>query len=725
MAQTNVQAFSGDVAISSNLAVDTNTLFVDSVGNKVGIGTTDPKTPLEVSQPDGTFNSMYIQKYLGAGPELATSYVLLLKRENDNPKRFSGKISGVRGYSGANTAFEAEIIAGVSRTQALSGRMTFTHSGSTNSFYAKLVSLTYNSSTYIALALIPTVNFNGVSGGVYFNGKTNAIDELQYITDLTTLSNIVDFPVSGGDKTTFTGNVGIGTTNPVSALDVVGDVAISSNLAVSGNLNATGNFLLSDGYTQIKDRVRVLNGETSFYDPDNVLRTARRTILEINATAPNASNTAQREYTGYIELEMTAQRTVAGYGTNSGGFVGRLNFALGYTTYPSEEWGPDSFVQEIKAYDPDTSSNGLENVPRFRYKLDDATKKLQIFIEFDYQRIEASITWSVRMSSDSLDDVSIPSPTSEMSEGTLTTAPVGLAYDNIGNVGIGTATPGQKLHVHGNISTSGHQIMARIGGDTSSFNTLVFGSSDGRPHIGGHRGDYGSWADLSLQNDTMVLIQGTGNVGIGTTNPGAKLDIKGGIKISGSTSGGYHLSTNSAGATLDFTHGTVSWGRWNNAHHYDVYSAANFTGARDLYLNYYSGGAVRLVGGTTVSSDDRIKTNERYITNATETLLKLKPQIYDKGPSLGGGTGGTRVESGLIVQDIYYDAPELRHLVHYDDDAEIPDEKPYVDDDPQKDPDYSMWGTKSAGLNYEGFIAYLIKSNQELHARIQALENTS
>jgi len=28
----------GDVAISSNLAVDTNTLFVDSVGNKVASG---------------------------------------------------------------------------------------------------------------------------------------------------------------------------------------------------------------------------------------------------------------------------------------------------------------------------------------------------------------------------------------------------------------------------------------------------------------------------------------------------------------------------------------------------------------------------------------------------------------------------------------------------------------------------------------------------------------
>jgi hypothetical protein len=49
MAQTNVQAFSGDVDISSNLAVDTNTLFVDSVNNKVGIGLTQTGATLEVT----------------------------------------------------------------------------------------------------------------------------------------------------------------------------------------------------------------------------------------------------------------------------------------------------------------------------------------------------------------------------------------------------------------------------------------------------------------------------------------------------------------------------------------------------------------------------------------------------------------------------------------------------------------------------------------------------
>jgi hypothetical protein len=54
MAATNVQAFPGDVTISSNLVVDTNTLFVDSVGNRVGIGTTNPRNILEVRGGDGT-----------------------------------------------------------------------------------------------------------------------------------------------------------------------------------------------------------------------------------------------------------------------------------------------------------------------------------------------------------------------------------------------------------------------------------------------------------------------------------------------------------------------------------------------------------------------------------------------------------------------------------------------------------------------------------------------
>lgn len=47
--QPKLQVFSGDVEVTSNLVVDTNTLHVDTVGNRVGIGTTQPKSDLEVS----------------------------------------------------------------------------------------------------------------------------------------------------------------------------------------------------------------------------------------------------------------------------------------------------------------------------------------------------------------------------------------------------------------------------------------------------------------------------------------------------------------------------------------------------------------------------------------------------------------------------------------------------------------------------------------------------
>jgi hypothetical protein len=223
----------------------------------------------------------------------------------------------------------------------------------------------------------------------------------------------------------------------------------------------------------------------------------------------------------------------------------------------------------------------------------------------------------------------------------------------------------------------------------------------------------------------LFTVTRSGNVGIGKTNPGVPLDIKttgnyNGIGLLGSSSGRYTLSTGSTGIDFIMSNGSYSFGRWTQAHHYDVYSGSNFSGSRDFYLNYYSGASVRLTGGTYVSSDDRIKTEERYIENATETLLKLKPQIYLKGPNIGSTSNVSRIESGLIAQDVYYDAPELRHLVSLADDAEPTETKPYTDDDPQNDPDYSSWGSKSAGLEYEGLIAYLIKSNQELYTEIQA-----
>ena len=153
-----------------------------------------------------------------------------------------------------------------------------------------------------------------------------------------------------------------------------------------------------------------------------------------------------------------------------------------------------------------------------------------------------------------------------------------------------------------------------------------------------------------------------------------------------------------------------------------------FLVAKDPLYQYCGNNIVYLYKPLTQSSDDRLKENEVIIENACVTLSKSRPQLYDKKPEMENDDPTTWYkESGLISQEIYHDAPELRHLIHKG--------KPELDEngngirlpeiptstDPQQDPDYSPWGKDPASVNYIGLIAYLVKAKTELHERVKAL----
>ena len=128
------------------------------------------------------------------------------------------------------------------------------------------------------------------------------------------------------------------------------------------------------------------------------------------------------------------------------------------------------------------------------------------------------------------------------------------------------------------------------------------------------------------------------------------------------------------------------------------------------------------VGGTTVTSDDRLKKDEELIDNATEALKKLKPQKYKKYSDEDNYTD----ESGLIAQEVYYNAPELRYLVYvpeHEDGTAVEILEMNLDDDVANDPGYAAhgWSDEKAGLSYSQLIPYLIKSNQEQQAEIDTL----
>ena len=116
-----------------------------------------------------------------------------------------------------------------------------------------------------------------------------------------------------------------------------------------------------------------------------------------------------------------------------------------------------------------------------------------------------------------------------------------------------------------------------------------------------------------------------------------------------------------------------------------------------------------------VNSDDRMKDDERMITNALDTVMKLKPQLYEKRTKLDPGSRSLCTEAGIMAQDVWYDTPELRPFVNLPPTANPAEEKPLAPSgDPRDDPDYSDWGSKPANISEYFLPYYNLRALQEL-----------
>jgi hypothetical protein len=178
----------------------------------------------------------------------------------------------------------------------------------------------------------------------------------------------------------------------------------------------------------------------------------------------------------------------------------------------------------------------------------------------------------------------------------------------------------------------------------------------------------------------------------------------------------------------------------NAAITFDAYSSNNSHRGilKTLNHNVYLGGKSAFMinfnlqncviwGGNAVSSDDRIKYNEKDISNALITVNKLKPKFYIKESTLtdlcfnrfdasfnftendlsNGLPFNTRYESGYIAQDISNDIPELKHIVA----------------DPNDPNDISV-NNPLLSVDYIGIQPYITKAVQELHQIVQTQETT-
>ena len=300
-------------------------------------------------------------------------------------------------------------------------------------------------------------------------------------------------------------------------------------------------------------------------------------------------------------------------------------------------------------------------------------------------------------------------------------------------VGVGTSTPDGPLHISKSAPSNGDTgpgiLFTRY---SNTYGGCIWNESNN--NLDGLY--FNAFANSTVSNEyggtPDMVINSNGRVGIGVNNPSFSLQV---LERHGLIESGYWAkymvgTGHEAGTTRIYFRG---FGDTNN-------------------VNMYVNG----LHSANDASDDRIKTDEVLVENATQTLLKLKPQTYTKdifefdeltpeeysnAETLTDGyvfspthnlwrkrrfAGRPQKETGLIIQDIWYDAPELRHIIRLTDDAEPTEERPETEDI-QQDPDYDSlgWGQDASHLMYQQIIPYLIKSNQELHARIQALENAS
>ena len=132
-----------------------------------------------------------------------------------------------------------------------------------------------------------------------------------------------------------------------------------------------------------------------------------------------------------------------------------------------------------------------------------------------------------------------------------------------GNIGIGTASPGAKLDIAGNVNfyspdgtttaTKIYRPIVAYADQTFNHASLYLGGSDNGYGLAmGIRNDNKVWLQAMVNNAAagagpILLAPDGGNVGIGTASPGAKLDVAGDIRAT-------------AGGTIGVTRISGTWG---------------------------------------------------------------------------------------------------------------------------------------------------------------------
>lgn len=131
---------------------------------------------------------------------------------------------------------------------------------------------------------------------------------------------------------------------------------------------------------------------------------------------------------------------------------------------------------------------------------------------------------------------------------------LGMILDSTGNLGIGTMNPGNKLEIFTGTNSLTRALYLNTGThEGTAFNISATSNNESMFDLTVFRGGIFEPRLSVYSNGNMSLQPSGGNVGIGTTNPGAMLEIAGQIKITGGTPGLGKLLTSDANGLATWT----------------------------------------------------------------------------------------------------------------------------------------------------------------------------
>jgi hypothetical protein len=251
--------------------------------------------------------------------------------------------------------------------------------------------------------------------------------------------------------------------------------------------------------------------------------------------------------------------------------------------------------------------------------------------------------------------------------------------DSSGNLGIGTTSPGYKLVVYQDPANG-----VDIYGTTARFHVAIGVPGTRALYIGqdtvenmvvfGHHAASGGFSWYSHNGSAWgerMRIHTNGNVGIGTTNPGAALDVNGAIKASSGFAGPMYFPASVGGSGWLAGIGTGAAAANGNSISIDTLETmrmANGTidGTLEVF-NYYPGQTLHINGvtwctsGTWSGSDIRWKKNIETLNNPLPKLSRLRGVTFDWRSQ--GETNNMKFpegrQIGIVAQELEKEFPEL------------------------------------------------------------------